>query len=227
MHALTGRLQARSTNQESINILLRRQLLAVLLRHTPTINDPRLLRRLITNLLLQPRTDRSMHFLRLLARRNLTRPNRPNRFIRDNNLIPMSLLALQLLRHSTQLARHNLDRLASLPLLQTLTTAQNYTNAALERGLTFRSYEGIVFLENDPALGVPEERPGYAGVFELVDADFAGEGAVRLVEDVLGGYFEAGAEVLACKEEVEGWRGNDDFCGRELWLAVWFYLAWV
>jgi hypothetical protein len=31
----------------------------------------------------------------------------------------------------------------------------------------------------------------------LVNADLAGEGAVGLVEDVLGGDFEAGAEVLA------------------------------
>jgi len=33
----------------------------------------------------------------------------------------------------------------------------------------------------------------------------------------LRGDFEAGAEVLAREEEVEGWRGDDDFCvGEEL-----------
>jgi hypothetical protein len=45
----------------------------------------------------------------------------------------------------------------------------------------------------------------------LVDADLAGEGAVGLVEDVLCSNFEACAEVFAGEEEVEGWRGDDDF----------------
>ena len=42
-----------------------------------------------------------------------------------------------------------------------------------------------------------EQCPGYARVLELVDADLASEGAIGLVEDVLGGDFEAGVEVLA------------------------------
>ena len=52
--------------------------------------------------------------------------------------------------------------------------------------------------------------PGYAAVFELVDADLASEGAIGLVEDVLRGDFEALAEVFAGEEEVERWWGDDD-----------------
>jgi hypothetical protein len=64
---------------------------------------------------------------------------------------------------------------------------------------------------------VPEQCPGNTRVIQLVDADLAGEGTVGLVEDVLRGDFEAGTEVLASEEEVEGWRGDDDFCmGEEL-----------
>jgi len=69
---------------------------------------------------------------------------------------------------------------------------------------------------------VPEDGPGDVGVLELGDGDFAGEGAVGAVEDVLGGDFDAGAQVLAGEEEVEGWGGDDDFgvgvagCGVEV-----------
>jgi hypothetical protein len=46
----------------------------------------------------------------------------------------------------------------------------------------------------------------------LVDGDFAREGAVGLVEDVLGGDFDALAKVFAGEEEVEGRWGDDDLC---------------
>ena len=56
-----------------------------------------------------------------------------------------------------------------------------------------------------------QNRPGDVAVFELGDADFAREGAVGFVEDVLGCDFDSGAQVLAGEEEVEGGRGDDDF----------------
>jgi hypothetical protein len=58
---------------------------------------------------------------------------------------------------------------------------------------------------------VAEDGPADVAVLELRDGDFTGEGAVGLVEDVLGGDFEALAEVLAGEEEVEGGWGDDDF----------------
>jgi len=59
---------------------------------------------------------------------------------------------------------------------------------------------------------VAENRPRDVAVLELLGADLAREGAVALIEDVLGGDFDAAAEVLTCEEEVEGWRGDDDLC---------------
>ena len=56
-----------------------------------------------------------------------------------------------------------------------------------------------------------QKSPGDVGVLELLNGDFTGEGAIGLVEDVLGRDFDSGAEVLAGEEEVEGWRGDDDF----------------
>lgn len=43
------------------------------------------------------------------------------------------------------------------------------------------------------------------------NADLAGEGSIGLVEDILGGDFDAFAEVFAGEEEVESGRGDDDF----------------
>ena len=44
---LTSRFQTRTSNQKPINILLLRQLLAILITHTTSINNPRFFRRLL------------------------------------------------------------------------------------------------------------------------------------------------------------------------------------
>ncbi len=60
---------------------------------------------------------------------------------------------------------------------------------------------------------MPDERPRDPTILQLLDADLAGKSAVRLVEDVLRRDFDALAQVLAAEEQVERWRGDDDFCG--------------
>ena len=59
-----------------------------------------------------------------------------------------------------------------------------------------------------------QDRPCDVTVLELGDGDLAREGAVGLVEDVLGRNFDARAQVLAGDEQVEGRWGDDDFGGR-------------
>lgn len=201
-------LKIRTTNKEPINISLLAQILAVLLTHTATIDNSRLLSSLLINLFLQPRPNRSMNLLSLLRRSNLPRPNRPNRLISNHNLTPI----LNLILNRLQLIRHNFNRLPTLSLFQTLTTTENNTDTSIERSLCLVGDEDVVFLENDATFGVAEKGPGYVRVFELVDGDFTSEGAVGFVEDVLGGDFEAGFEVFAGEEEVEGWWGDDNFC---------------
>lgn len=68
----------------------------------------------------------------------------------------------------------------------------------------------IVFLENNPALGVTQDSPGDTRVLQLLNGDFTSESAIWLVIDVLGGDLEAFAEVFAGEEKVEGRRGNDN-----------------
>jgi hypothetical protein len=99
---------------------------------------------------------------------------------------------------------------ALLPLLQALTAAQDDTQPAAQSSFCLRGDKPVVFVEKDTALAVAKDGPCYAAVFELVDADFASEGAIGLVKDVLGCYFDALAEVFAGEEEVEGRWGDDD-----------------
>lgn len=113
--------------------------------------------------------------------------------------------------HRSQLFRHDFDRRARFTLLQALAAAQNDTDATLYRGQCFLRDELIFFSQDGAAFGVAKEGPGDVGVFELVDRDLAGEGAVGAVENVLGGDFDGGVQVFAGEEEVEGWWGDDDF----------------
>jgi hypothetical protein len=57
---------------------------------------------------------------------------------------------------------------------------------------------------------VAQQSPSNVAIFELIDRDLASEGAVGLVEDILGCNLQARLEVLASKEKVESWWGNDN-----------------
>jgi hypothetical protein len=130
----------------------------------------------------------------------------PDGLVSDHNLTPV----LNLIHDSLQLARNNIHRLFTLPLLQTLSTAKNNAQPTVNSCLRLVGDEVVTLLQNNATFRVSEDRPCDAGFFELVDADLAREGAVGFVEDVLCGYFEAGAEVLAGEEEVEcGWCDDD------------------
>lgn len=58
-----------------------------------------------------------------------------------------------------------------------------------------------------------DESPVDLGILQLLDADLAGESAIRLIEDVLGSNAELFVGELAGEGEVEGGRGDDDLGG--------------
>jgi hypothetical protein len=130
----------------------------------------------------------------------------PDRFVRNNNLAPV----LDLVRNSLELASHNLNRLTRLTLLEALAAAQNHADATVKRSLGLGRNKFVVFLQDDTALRVADERPCDAAVLELFGRDLACKGTAGLVEDVLCGNFDTFAEVLAGEEEVEGGRSNND-----------------
>jgi len=70
----------------------------------------------------------------------------------------------------------------------------------------------VVLAQHSPPLTMPQHSPSDTAILELVDADLAGEGAIGPIEDVLRGDLEAGAQVLARQQQVQGGRGDDDLC---------------
>jgi hypothetical protein len=66
---------------------------------------------------------------------------------------------------------------------------------------------------------VAQQSPSNVAIFELIDRDLASEGAVGLVEDILGCNLQARLEVLASKEKVKSRWSNDNFCYQIFLLA--------
>lgn len=217
-----SRLQAGTANQETINVGLLGQVLAVLLADAATVQDARLLRCLGRDLLLQPLTDGSVDLLGLLSGGDLTGTNSPTEIsirvprlkgdgdspdglVGDNDLRPV----LDHGSNGPELVGDDFDGLARLTLLQTLANAQNDAETAVNGSLGLAGDKLVVLLEDDPTLRVAEDGPGDASVLELIDGDLTGEGAVGLVVDVLSGDLEALAQVLAGQGQVQR-RGSDD-----------------
>lgn len=216
-------LQAGTANEETVNVGLLGQLLAVLLADTAAVQDAGLVRRLLGDLLLQPLADGSVDLLSLLGGSDLagangpaevsiewfweTRwANSPDGLVGDDDLGPV----LDLGGDGLELVDDDLDGLAGLPLLQALAAAQDDAETAVDGSLGLVGDGHIVLLQDDPALRVAEDGPGDAGVLELLNGDLAGEGAVGLVVDVLGGDLETLAQVLAGQLQVQRRRSNDD-----------------
>merc|ERR1712177_123287 len=176
-----SRLQASAAHEEAVNVLLLRQILAVLLAYAAAVDDARLVRGLLTQRLGHPAADRRVHFLRLLRGGDLAGADGPDGLVGHHDLAPV----LDVLGDGAELGGDHLNGLAG--------------------------DEVVGFLQDHSPLAVAQERPGDVAVLELLDRDLAREGAVGLVEDVLGGDLEARAEVLAGEEEVERGRGHNDF----------------
>jgi hypothetical protein len=211
---LTRWLQASTTNQEPIDIRLRSQVLGVLFADRATVDDPCLLRDFLADRLLQPLADSEMDLLRLRGGSHLAGANSPDGLVGNNHVSP--LLSADRLGDGSELVGDDGDGLALLALLEGLTAAQDNADVLVEGVLGLGGDEGVGLLEDDAALGVPDQGPADVGVLELGGGDLASVGALVLVEDVLGGDLDFLAQLGACEEEVDGGRGDDDLCGVAL-----------
>lgn len=155
-----------------------------------------------------------MDLLRLRGGGDLSGANSPDGLVSNNNVGP--LLGGDSLGDGTELRGYDGDRLTLLTLLEGLAAAKDDTNALVKRVLSLGSNELVRLLEDDTALRVADQGPADVGVLELGGGDLAGEGALVLVEDVLGSDLDLLAELRACEKEVEGRRGDDDLCGVAL-----------
>jgi hypothetical protein len=203
-----GGLQAGTANEETVNVLLLGELVAVLLADTATVDDSGVVRSGLADLLGEVFADGGVHLLGLLGAGDLAGANGPDGLVGNDDLAPV----LDLLGDGAELVGDDLDGLVGLSLLEGLANAENNAEAVVEGGLGLGSDEVVGLLEDDTTLRVTGQGPGDVGLLELAGRDLTGEGTVGLVEDVLGSDLETGAEVLTGEEKVEGRRGDDDLC---------------
>lgn len=203
-----GRLKGGTTDEETVNVLLLGELVAVLLADTATVDDSGVVRSSLADLLGKVLADGGVDLLGLLSAGDLAGADGPDGLVGNDDLAPV----LDLLGDSAELVGNDVDSLVGLSLLEGLANAENNTESVVESGLGLGGNEVIGLLEDDTTLGVTGQSPGDVGLLKLAGRDLTGEGTVGLVEDVLGSDLETRAEVLTGEEKVEGRRGNDDLC---------------
>lgn len=64
--------------------------------------------------------------------------------------------------------------------------------------------------EDDSSFTVARQGPGDSAILQLLCTDLACEGAIGLIENVLGGHFDALAKGLSSRQEVKSWWSDYD-----------------
>jgi len=76
---------------------------------------------------------------------------------------------------------------------------------------SFQCTHNIVLTQDHSPFAMSGKRPCDTAIFQLLGTDFASVGAIGLVKGVLSGNFDFFAEVFTGEEEVQSWRGDNDF----------------
>lgn len=205
---LTSRLQAGTTNQETINVGLLAELAAVLLVDAATVQDTGLLSNLVADLALEVTTDGGMGILSLLRSGNLAGTNGPDGLVRDDNVLPAAGTNLGL--EGLKLSGDNLDRLVALALLERLTAAPDDLQAVVDGVLGFGGNDLVRLAQDGAALGVAKDDPVNSEILELGDRGLTSVCTISLVEDVLGGNLDLLLGQGAGVGEVDVGRRDDN-----------------
>lgn len=159
-----------------------------------------------------------MHLLSLLGSGNLASANGPDGLVGNDDLGPVGRADLGL--QGIQLLGDNGDGVAGLTLLQRLAAAPDNANTVVDGVLGLAGNEVVGVSEVRAALAVAQDGPGDAAVQELGDGDFAREGAVGLVQNVLRGDLDFLAQVLTSEEKVQSGRGDNNLCVSNWVMSV-------
>lgn len=127
------RLQASTTNKETVNVSLGSQLLAILLVNTAAIDDSGLVRRLLAHVVLQPLADGGMDLLRLFRGCDLAGTDGPNGLVCNDYLAPVA----NLISDCFELCCYDIDCLVAFALFEGLAAAPDDADAAVERCFGF------------------------------------------------------------------------------------------
>lgn len=119
-----SRLEARTTNEEPVDVWLLAELAAVLFVDTTAVEDSSLLGNAVTDFLLQPSANGGMYLLGLLSGSDLSSSNGPDRLIGNDYLRPVRDLSLE----GSELGAHVINGLSCLALLERLSTTPDNAN---------------------------------------------------------------------------------------------------
>mmetsp|Transcript_22697 Transcript_22697/g.40145 ORF Transcript_22697/g.40145 Transcript_22697/m.40145 type:complete len:224 (-) Transcript_22697:228-899(-) len=148
-----------------------------------------------------------MHLLRLLGRSDLPGADRPHRFIRYHNLIPVR----DLVGHSCHLPLADFKGLAGLSFLEKLTDTQDNSKTLIESVfcLSSNDFVGFLDLRQMPPLRMPKDHPITPNVRKHLGTDLPSESAATLHPAVLASHSKVLAEILACIVQVRERRTAD------------------
>ena len=205
---LTSRLEGSTANQEAVNVGLLGELLAVLLADGAAVEDAGLVRGLLADVVLEPLADAGVDLLGLLLGGDLAGANGPDGLVGDDDLGPVADLLLE----GSELSGDDLKGLVGLALLERLAAAPDDAHTVVGGVLGLGGHDLISLAQDGAALAVAQDGPLDVGVLELVGAGLAGEGAVGLVEDILGRNGDLLLQGLAGSKQVDGRGGNNGLC---------------
>lgn len=146
-----------------------------------------------------------MDLLGLLGGSNLAGADGPDGLIGNDDLAPVGDLGLE----GGDLVGDDVEGLAGLALLQALAATPYDADAVLRGVLGLGGHNLVALAKDGSSLRVAQDSPVDAAVLQVLDRDFTGEGAIGLVEDVLGGNANLLLRMFADEEEVQSRRGND------------------
>ena len=210
---LTSWLQGSTSDEETIDIWLGGQILAVLVGDRSTVDDASLLSNLGVDLLLQPLANSLVDLLCLGGGGNLSGSNSPDWLVGNDDLLP--LLWGDDLGDSGKLGGDDLDGLTPLALLEGLSAAENDVDVLSKSSLGLGGDKLVGLANDDTALRVADQGPVDVGVLELGSGDLSSESSLILVVNVRGGDSDLWLGHRAGKSQVQCWWSNDNlYCKR-------------
>ena len=162
-----GSLQRSPTHQKPIHILHLQQLLRILIRHTPSVDDPQLVC-CSGQVFLQEFPQVGMYFFDLFYCCNLACPNGPHWLISEYDVVPR-FLVIEGFDDSAELSLTDLVCLVGFPLLESLPEAGNHTDSTfLQHELDLVSDDLISLTEEGSPFRVAQDDPGNVGILEML-----------------------------------------------------------
>mmetsp|Transcript_45142 Transcript_45142/g.109888 ORF Transcript_45142/g.109888 Transcript_45142/m.109888 type:complete len:476 (-) Transcript_45142:42-1469(-) len=204
-------LQRSSTDQETIDVRLFREARGGLRAGRSTVQDTSVGRNVSPGNLSKVFTDGSMCLLCLFRRGCKTSPDSPDRFVRNDNLLP--ILLREDISVCLDLGEDEVVRRTGFTVLEGLATACDDRKTLVQRVLGLGGNFSIRFTLST-TFGMAHDDPSDAHIGEHIRTRLTCEGTVALSPDILCSDTDVRTETLLDRLQVDLRRTDDDFSVR-------------